>query len=674
MNLKVAQKIMLGFAIILLLLIVTSVSSIGILADIENATEQVDNLALPIQKQSSNIQISLLKQAKQASQIESVKSLEQLQQLKETFAQEGQQLGSVQKALSSLPLTTSMKKRLSAFEKDYQGFTSLVEQTFSHRERVIIERGRLLEFEEQLNLHLDEAGALLVDLTYLDDPDEQATIDRIAGSAGQIEGYLINVTDASKGIIALGDIQEVIDNRTAIEQSVRTIEQLTDYLKVLGESYDTDGLIDMFVEEFDKSKVLLIGENSLFDVKVNQLEHAAKVAELTEQSEVQINVALDGIDGLLSEVDKNLTSLQTAVFDNVNNGQTLTSVILVVMIAVSIGIAFLTIRAMMTPLTRINQALSYIAKGDLSKQLTIDSQDEYGELAANVNSVVSHLKSLIDEISQNSHALNHAATRSEEELQMVSDALNTQQSTVAEMAQITGILNQNADDVLAKSTDAEKQMTQALAHSNDLKARANSTAGKINELSTMLDDTAGLISVLNQEATNISSILETIQSIADQTNLLALNAAIEAARAGEAGRGFSVVADEVRMLASRTQESTAEINAMIESLQRQTTQVVSEIEQGKNGAKHCQEDTSLLLETLVTINTAIEQMHDMSEEISTSATEQNRLSTDINSGIAQVSEISRDSSEKSSGTLTYSQEVAALSKQLEKAVDAFKVS
>ena len=189
----------------------------------------------------------------------------------------------------------------------------------------------------------------------------------------------------------------------------------------------------------------------------------------------------------------------------------------------------------------------------------------------------------------------------------------------------------------------------------------------------MLDDTAGLISVLNQEATNISSILETIQSIADQTNLLALNAAIEAARAGEAGRGFSVVADEVRMLASRTQESTAEINTMIESLQRQTLRVVKEIDQGKQGAKDCQQDTQQLLTTLTGINQAIEQMSVMSGEISSSANQQNALSNDINNSIVRVSTISKQSSEKSTTTLSYSQEVAQLAQRLAKSVDEFNV-
>jgi methyl-accepting chemotaxis protein len=216
-------------------------------------------------------------------------------------------------------------------------------------------------------------------------------------------------------------------------------------------------------------------------------------------------------------------------------------------------------------------------------------------------------------------------------------------------------------------------MKDALAQSSELRAVADATNERINKLVNMLDATASLMSVLQNESNNIGGILETIQSIADQTNLLALNAAIEAARAGEAGRGFAVVADEVRMLASRTQESTAEINAMIGSLQSQTEKAVSDIDNGKEEANNCQQHTNELLATLALINQAIEQMHVMSSDIADSATQQNTLSNSINTSVTDVLALSQQSSDKSLSTLNYSQQVSMLSEKLDNSVDQFKV-
>jgi methyl-accepting chemotaxis protein len=227
--------------------------------------------------------------------------------------------------------------------------------------------------------------------------------------------------------------------------------------------------------------------------------------------------------------------------------------------------------------------------------------------------------------------------------------------------------------VLEKANTANLNMTDAQQKSEELEKIANITNDRINTLAKMLDSTVGLMSILQDESTNIGGILETIQSIADQTNLLALNAAIEAARAGESGRGFAVVADEVRMLASRTQEATAEINTMIGSLQKQTVSVVHDINEGKGEAENCQQHTQQLLQTLSLINKAIEEMYTMSTEVAESATQQNSLSNDINVQIQGITIISQQSNEKSLTTLEYSNQVATLANKLEQSIDEFKV-
>ncbi|GLX84365.1 methyl-accepting chemotaxis protein [Thalassotalea loyana] len=672
MNLKVAHKIIIGFSIILLLTLIASVLYLRILSNVEQATSQIEKSAIPIQKTSSNIQIQLLKQAKQAGFLPYAKDASSLETIFSVFTQQESELIELEKVLTQLLRANQMGQDMKSFKGQYSEFVASVTTMKNFRFNVLQANDNLVQFERQLAEHLDEAGALLVDLSYLEDPDRQADIDRIAGAAGQVEGYLFNLIDSTKVVINLTDIEEVKSSQADIQTALANLDQMLGFLTRLNDVYDTDGLIEQFADEYEKSKALLTQDQNIFSVKLDQLENIQSLEVSLEASELKSQQAINTIDMLLAKVNKNLATVQNELSENVSQGETNTILILVLVLGIGSGIAFATIRTMINPLTRINKVLTSVSQGDLTKTLRDDSDDEYGQLSKNINNVIQYLKELIAEISRNSHELNIAAMQSSQEIKSVTQALGEQKATVEQVTNITAELSDSADVVLGKSSDAESQMSEALGQSDQLKGMAQSTNDRVNSLASMLDETSGLMAELHKESTNIGSILETIQSIADQTNLLALNAAIEAARAGEAGRGFAVVADEVRMLASRTQESTAEINSMIESLQQQTSQAVDEIDLGKNEASDCQQDTHQLLQTLLLINQAIEQMHVMSSDIADSARLQNRLSNDINSSIHDVMEQSSDTSAKSTSTLTYSEMVAELAVKLDKSVDRFK--
>ncbi len=674
MVLKVAHKVIIGFAVILLLLLFSSISSMGILSDIKASTAEVDKFALPIQKNGNTVQKQLLKQAKSSALISTIPTVAAIEQLSKQFTQQGKLLTEHTLLIDQMLHVFPNIKSLKEFKKAYKNYTQAVHNMFSFRTGEIKKTAKLAAQQKALYDMLDEASAILGDLSYLEDAKHQRQIDRIVGSANQIEGYLFNLTDSTKAIISINSINKVKKAQESINFGIDNIDQNLIFLSRLGEDYNTDGLIEQFVEQFNKSKAMLQGDGNLFTLKVAQLEQKNSLSESFKRSEQYIKISITAIDHFLQAVDKNLEQLQADVFDNVAQGNIETLVILVVLFVTGAGIAFATIRAMIGPLKRINNVLSFIAKGDLSRQLTVHADDEYGELSKNVNLVVADLRKLITEITENTHLLNSAAEQSSEKIAQVTDSLALQKSTIEQVTVITDELGQSADHILAKANDAEQQMNSALTQSNELESTANITNERMQSLVAMLDETTQVMTVLQQESTNISGILETIRSISDQTNLLALNAAIEAARAGEAGRGFAVVADEVRLLASRTQESATEIQTMIESLQNQTEKAVTDITKGKNEANNCQDHTDHLLQTLLLITQAIEKMHQMSSDISVSATQQNSLSANINQSINEVVDLSQQSSDKSSSTLAYSKQVADLAEKLHNSIGTFKVS
>ncbi|MFQ1637582.1 methyl-accepting chemotaxis protein [Aeromonas veronii] len=314
---------------------------------------------------------------------------------------------------------------------------------------------------------------------------------------------------------------------------------------------------------------------------------------------------------------------------------------LLVLVGSILAISWL-VSMLLGPLTKVSQALTRIAdgNGDLTQRIKIDANDEVGQLANSFNRFVGSQHQLIGNIRQLANELNADAERSLVTNQAAVDELQRQQqevtmvaTAVTEMASATMEIAGNAENTAAAAQQSAQSSEQG-------KMLVNKTRQSINGLAEEVGQATEVIGELSRHAQAITSILSTIQGIAEQTNLLALNAAIEAARAGEQGRGFAVVADEVRVLSRRTQDSTQQIQSTIETLQQTTARAVSLMQTSQGLADNSVQDADQAVRALEEITSAISLISDMAGQIATAAEEQTQVTGEITQNTTAIKDVS----------------------------------
>ncbi|PCJ45719.1 MAG: hypothetical protein COA74_12620 [Gammaproteobacteria bacterium] len=347
---------------------------------------------------------------------------------------------------------------------------------------------------------------------------------------------------------------------------------------------------------------------------------------------------------------------------------------MVVAILLSIIISTFIARMISKPLNRVVIRAQEISEGDLTGvQLPIEGNDEITDLSRSINIMSSNLNELILEISESVDQVASAAeelsttatetgysvTEQQSQIEQVAIAMNQMTATISEITTNVASTAKAADDANSETISGRKEVEQAIM--------------AIEQLSRQLEATAETIQQLEQNSENINAVLEVIRGVADQTNLLSLNAAIEAARAGEQGRGFAVVADEVRTLAGRTQQSTEEINQVIDKLQTDSKNTVIAMDNCQNEAISVVEQANKAGRSLVSISKAVEQIHGMSNQISSATEEQYKAAEDVNNNIISITDTSSETTLAVKQIMAASSDLSKLSSTLFELVSRFKV-
>jgi len=429
-------------------------------------------------------------------------------------------------------------------------------------------------------------------------------------------------------------------------------------------------------------------ESSLLELRKGHNELLPKYQQglkIFTGSDFDISAADESVKGIDRALSMSLSDFYAVIEEGVANSITntkedatssmqLTWLLLVIAIIVSFIIFMVMVQKnIVKPAQNLVRDISRMAEGDFSGQISVHSADEIGQIAdaaermkidisdmvQRINQSVYTLSTSAEEMSHVSDQANQAMMGQRQETDQVATAMNQMTATVHEVAQ-------NAQLAADSASQASSEVSTGQGVVNDAIRAIASLVQKVEQASDVIHN-------LESDSVEIGSVLDVIRSIAEQTNLLALNAAIEAARAGEQGRGFAVVADEVRVLAQRTQTSTEEIQKMIERLQSGSHEAVEAMNQSRSQADVTRDTAAEAGKVLTAITSSVTNINDMNALIASAAEEQNAVAEEINRNIVNISQASETTAESVASTARSSEDLRNVAEELKHVVSRLKV-
>ena len=666
MNLTVTARIAGGAGLVILLLVLLVFSGLSGVSNINDGLESVTEQATPMLMEQAEIGQSLLHAAAEVNFYHQSNDLNELDKIALIYAEQVKINKEAKDRLSIhaegfpdilIPLDKS--------KKNLNRYLDLAPKSFEAHKKSLILMDKIENMRSDFEDAADELGSMLLDFS--DEVSNKAVAKTLQNLSAMVEEATITITDVLS-VTEIGQIEFAVkDTNSLVADFDKKFAQVSNNSAAQSNEYYSGSK-----EALIKFEELISGDSNILILLQEQLNAKNLAKQYLIESGQIVTETLTNLEKVSDSVKSLTLSIKEEASDNVTSSRTLIITLAIIAIVVAIGINYWVIQSIRTPLAEVLRVMTKVSEGDLRENVEVKSTDEIGKLSEGFNQLTNQLSNMLNEITTSSQQLSAAAEETSAISGQSHENINRQKEQTDMIATAMTEMTATVDEVSSSARNTSQEVSNADRDAIEGQRIVQHNIGTINGLSEEIRKAAGVIDKLDEYSTNIGSVLDVIRGIADQTNLLALNAAIEAARAGEQGRGFAVVADEVRTLASKTQESTSEIQAMIERLQNGTQEAVKVMKSSTQEAENSVNETAKAGESLSKIADAVSVINDMSSHIASAADEQSAVSREMHENILSISQSADQTAQGASENLAASQEMASLAENLQHLVGRFR--